>query len=324
MRDAFVQRLTELAERDPRIVLVTADLGFGVLTDFARRFPRQYLNVGVAEQNMIGVATGMAMEGFIVFTYSIANFAFMRCLEQIRNDAAYHAANVKVVAIGGGFSYGALGSSHHATEDLAIMRSVPEVLVAAPGDDWEAAELTSAIAREPGTCYLRLDRCGAATTGGSGERFQLGRARRLREGSDLTLVATGGILRHACEAADALARDGIRCRLLSMPTIEPLDLPALRAAVDETGGIITIEEHSVKGGLGGAVAEALLECGTVPRRFRRIGLRAGFSSIVGSQDYLRRVYGIDAATIESQAREMLAREQTMEPESCLIAARICS
>jgi len=324
MRDAFVQRLTELAERDPRIVLITAGLGFGVLTEFARRFPRQYLNVGVAEQNMIGVATGMAMEGFVVFTYSIANFAFMRCLEQIRNDAAYHAANVKVIAVGGGFSYGALGSSHHATEDLAIMRAVPDVVVAAPGDDWEAAELTSAIAQRPGTCYLRLDRCGATSAAGHGERFQLGRARRLREGTDLTLVATGGILRHACEAADALARDGIHCRLLSMPTLEPLDLQSLRAAASETGGIITIEEHSVKGGLGGAVAEALLESGAVPRRFRRLGLRAGFSSIVGSQDYLRRVYGIDALAIESQAREILDRDPSMEPEPCLIAARICS
>ena len=158
-------------------MLITGDLGFGVLDDYRRRFPQQFINAGVAEQNMTGIATGLALEGHVVFTYSIANFVFMRCLEQIRNDAAYHDCNVNVVAVGGGFSYGPLGISHHATEDLAIMRSLPGVTVVSPGDDWEAAEATEAIAREPGTCYLRLDRCGHRTLRRSrASNLQLGRA----------------------------------------------------------------------------------------------------------------------------------------------------
>jgi transketolase len=138
MRDNFVRQLSDLARTDPRIFLMTADLGFKVLDGFAEEFPNQYLNVGIAEQNMIGLATGMAMQGRTVFCYSIGNFSTLRCLEQIRNDACYHEANVKVVAVGGGFSYGPLGISHHATEDLAIMRALPNMTIAVPGDQWEA------------------------------------------------------------------------------------------------------------------------------------------------------------------------------------------
>src|SRR3954463_955369 len=163
MRDHFVKRLSQLAAADPRIVLLTADLGFGVLNNFAQKYPKQFLNAGVAEQNMTGLATGLALEGRIVFTYSIGNFPTLRCLAQIRNDAAYHEANVKVVAIGGGFSYGALGMSHHATEDLAILRAIG-IPVVAPGCDWEAAEALNALVEKKGTCYLRLDRPSTGST----------------------------------------------------------------------------------------------------------------------------------------------------------------
>ena len=173
MRDTFVKRLSEHAARDPRIMLITGDLGFAVLTDYWQRFPKQFLNAGVAEQNMTGMAAGMALEGMITFTYSIANFTTLRCLEQIRNDAAYHDANVKVVSVGGGFSYGAMGVSHHATEDLAIMRSLPSVTVVAPGDLWETAEATSALIAHPGTCYLRLDKTMTTNTARPGETVRL-------------------------------------------------------------------------------------------------------------------------------------------------------
>src|SRR6185436_4753277 len=181
MRDSFTARLEQLAAADPRIFLITGDLGFGVLDSFEKKFPRQFLNAGVAEQNMTGLATGLAIEGRTVFTYSIANFPTLRCLEQIRNDASYHDANVKIVAIGGGFSYGPLGMSHHATEDIAIMRSLP-ITVVAPGCDWEAAEATSAVAAAKGTCYLRLDKSGAEDTQHPGEEFVLGRSRMVRAG----------------------------------------------------------------------------------------------------------------------------------------------
>lgn len=305
MRDSFTNRLEQRAANDPRLFLITGDLGFGVLDKFEKAFPKQYLNAGVAEQNMTGLATGIALEGRIVFTYSIGNFPTLRCLEQIRNDAAYHEANVKVVAIGGGFSYGALGMSHHATEDLAILRAI-SIPVVAPGCDWEAAEAVDALIATPGTCYLRLDRASAGSTGRTGERFQLGVARRLREGEDVTLIATGGILGLTLSAADHLAQRGISCRVLSMHTVQPLDSSSVLAAARETGGIVTIEEHTVHGGLGSAVAETCLDLGVAPRGFARLGLRHGFSSIVGSQEFLRAQYGLDVPTIVSTA-EAVAR-----------------
>ncbi len=305
MRDAFVKRLAELAPTNPRIFLITGDLGFGVLTSFAESFPRQFLNAGVAEQNMTGLATGLALEGRIVFTYSIGNFCTLRCLEQIRNDAAYHEANVKIVSIGGGFSYGALGMSHHATEDIAIMRALPGLTVVAPGDEWEAGAATAAIAARPGTCYLRLDKSLAPPTVRPNETFHLGKARRVREGADVTLVTCGGILGVVLAAADSLSRSGIDCRVLSMHTVKPIDREALVAAAGETGAIVTIEEHSFLGGLGGSVAEVLLESGAIPSRFLRIGLADRYSEIVGSQDYLRARYGMDKEAIEARVRALV-------------------
>ncbi len=315
MRDAFVERLSRLAEQDPRIMLVTGDLGFGVLTTFARERPAQFLNAGVAESNMTGLATGLALDGRIVFTYSIANFPTLRCLEQLRNDAAYHQANVKAVAIGGGFSYGPLGMSHHATEDLAIMRSMPGVTVVSPGCLWEAEEATAALAATPGTCYLRLDKSSAGRTQRPGESFSLGAIRTLREGGDVTLAATGGILGVALQAAERLAGKGIAARVLSVHTLHPFDAETLLRACRETGALVTVEEHVVQGGLGGVVAETCLEAGVAPRAFRRVGLRAGFSSIVGSQDFLRRHYGMDIEAIVNAAQEALGAAGRVAQES---------
>ena len=304
MRDAFIARLELLATADKRVILVTGDLGFGVFDRFIRAYPQQYLNAGVAEQNMTGVAAGMAMEGKIVFTYSIANFPTLRCLEQIRNDAAYHDANVKVVAIGGGFSYGALGMSHHATEDLSILRAIG-IPVVAPGCLWEAEEAVSALCYTEGTCYLRLDKTAANSTARPGEKFVLGRARRVRDGNDLTLISTGGILKILLDAAERLAERGVSCRILSMHTVNPLDREAVVAAARETGGIITVEEHTVLGGLGGAVAEACLDAGVTPAVFRRIALERGAPYLVGSQEYLRGRYGMDAEAIIETVRNAL-------------------
>lgn len=305
MRDAFVGRLTQLAAGDPRIMLITGDLGFGVLTQFAADRPGQYLNAGVAEANMTGIATGLALSGRVVFTYSIANFPTLRCLEQVRNDAAYHGANVKIVAIGGGFSYGPLGMSHHATEDLAILRAIPAITVVSPGCLWEVEEATEAIVRTPGVCYLRLDKSSAGRTNRPGETFALGRMRTVREGDDVSVLATGGILGAALGAADLLAAVGIAARVISVHSLRPFDTEALFRACRETGGIVTVEEHVVDGGLGGLVAETCLEAGVLPRAFHRIGLRAGFSSVVGSQGYLRTRYGMDERAIAAAAREVL-------------------
>jgi transketolase len=307
MRDHFVKRLCELAEHNKRITLVTGDLGFGVLDIFWDRFPSQFINAGVAEQNMTGLATGLALEGRIVFTYSIANFPTLRCLEQIRNDACYHAANVKVVSIGGGFSYGALGISHHATEDLAIMRSLPDITVFSPCGHWETTEITEAAIYTPGPCFLRLDKsAGDDTPRERGEVFKVGQARILRNGDDCAIFVTGGILEEVWHAADLLEKDGIQTEIISMHTVKPLDQKIILETCKTTPAIITVEEHTIHGGLGGAVAETLMDHGVYPEAFLRIGLEAGFSCIVGSQQYLRQQYDLDAASIARRIKTLLA------------------
>ena len=182
MRDTFVRTLIELAKNNNNIELITGDLGFGVLKPYWEQLPNQFTNAGIAEQNMTTVAAGMALEGKTVFTYSIGNFPTLRCLEQIRNDCAYHKANVKVVCVGGGFVYGSLGMSHQATEDLAILRSLPDVVVMAPGDLVEAEEATKAIAAYPGTCYLRLGRGGEKRIHDKIQDFKIGKAIKVKDG----------------------------------------------------------------------------------------------------------------------------------------------
>jgi transketolase len=297
MRTAFIQTLFELAQADERITLIVGDLGFGVVTPFMERLPKQFVNAGVAEQNMTGLAVGMALSGKIVFTYSIANFPTLRCLEQVRNDVCYHNANVKIVAVGGGMAYGSLGISHHATEDIAIMRALPNMVVVAPGDPVEARLATRAVAAWDGPCYLRLGRDGEPAVHSCDPEFRLGRAITVRDGSDLTLIVTGSLLSEAVAAADMLAGRGIHARVLSMPTIKPLDTEAALRAARDTPAIITIEEHSIIGGLGGAVAEVLMESDLRRLAFKRIGLNDTFSSKVGDQDYLRATYGLDAESI---------------------------
>lgn len=307
MRDVFIETLSVLAESDDRIFLITGDLGFGVLDKFQRRFPRQFLNAGVAEQNMTGLATGLALEGRIVFTYSIANFPILRCLEQIRNDAAYHCANVKVVSIGGGFSYGALGMSHHATEDIAIMRALPEVTVVAPSDNWETAQATRAIVDTPGVCYLRLDKSVAPSTNKAGDRFVIGRARVVRRGSRVALIGCGGIVGEALRAADLVAQDGLAPTVVSMHTVKPIDKDAIHRLVSAHDIVITVEEHGLHGGLGSAVSEVMADDGRYPHRFKRIAVDgSSFVSIVGSQEYLRKEAGIDAASIAKEIRNLTA------------------
>lgn len=314
MRDAFIARLTAHAVADPRIMLVTGDLGFVVLDEFRARCPQQFVNVGVAEQNMMGVATGLALEGRIVFVYSIANFATLRCLEQLRNDAAYHNANVKVVAIGGGFSYGALGMSHHATEDLAAIRAIPELTCIAPGTDEEVGDAVDAIVARQGAAYLRLDRDAAPSQGV--EPFRLGVPRVLRDGQHAALLAVGGVVSEALAAADQLAREGIEVRVVSVHTLRPLDAQALAALCRDVPAVLTVEEHMIEGGLGGATAEVLLEHNAAPRIFRRLGVRDRFTSEVGSQQFLRTRNGLDAASIAHAVRSAIAAAQdapTHEP-----------
>lgn len=298
MRDAFIEALSELASEDSRVVLITGDLGYGVLTKFAERFPNQFVNAGVAEQNMTSIAAGMALSGWRVYTYSIANFPTLRCLEQVRNDICYHDCDVTIVAVGGGFSYGQLGMSHFATEDLAIMRALPNMRVVAPTEKWEAQDLVRDLARVKGPAYLRIDKDCGGMARREGECAILGKARRVREGFDATIIATGAILREALVAAERLSAQGVECRIEAMHTIKPLDGDAILAAAKETGGILTVEEHTRIGGLKGAVAESLLDAGVKPGFFKSMALDDVFPTIVGDQHYLRARYGIDSVAVE--------------------------
>ncbi|MCE9559061.1 MAG: transketolase, partial [Armatimonadetes bacterium] len=207
MRTSFMQTLTQFAERDDRIWLLTGDLGYSVLEPFAQRFPERYINVGVAEQNMTGIAAGLALSGKVVFTYSIANFPTLRCLEQIRNDVCHHNANVKVVAVGGGFAYGSQGYTHHGVEDLGIMRMLPGLTVMVPGDPAEAKAATRAAVETAGPCYLRLGKGGEPAVHAEPPVFTVGRALLARHGRDVTILSCGAMLAAAVAAADQLAEE---------------------------------------------------------------------------------------------------------------------
>lgn len=314
MRTAFIETLLELAEQDDRVWLLTGDLGFSVLEPFAMRFPDRFANIGIAEQNMTGVAAGLAFEGKIVFTYSIANFPVIRCLEQIRNDVCYHNLNVKIVAVGGGIAYGAAGYTHHAIEDIAIMRAMPNMTVIAPGDPVESGLATRAIKEFDGPVYLRLGKASESYIYKTPPLFEVGKAITVRGGNDMTCISTGDILSEVLEAAEQLAPQ-LQVRVLSMPTIKPLDLDAVRKAADETKLIVTIEEHSSIGGLGDAVAEIVikerLNCDTL-----KLTLDTTLNTNLGNQNYMRNMHGLSTAEIARALHADYSRRLRSESNKC--------
>lgn len=304
MRDTFVRTLIEEAKKDSRVVLITGDLGFGVLKPFWEQLPNQFINAGIAEQNMTSVAAGMALEGKIVFTYSIGNFPTLRCLEQIRNDCAYHGANVKIVCVGGGFVYGSLGMSHHATEDIAVMRSIPDVSVVCPGDLVEASEATRAIIRYRGTCYLRLGRGGEKRIHERIDGFQIGNAIKIHDGSHVAIFSTGAIFEEIKTAEETLVGHGIVPAVYTFPTVKPIDATAIQELSRQFELIVTVEEHNLHGGFGSAVAEVLAPVSHKARQLM-IGLDNLCSVKVGSQKYLREQYGLDGVSIAKRILKAL-------------------
>lgn len=305
MRDSFVECLTDYAEKNEKFCLITADLGFGVFDHYAKRFPDKFLNIGVAEQNMAAVASGMALEGWKVVMYSIGNFPTFRCLEQIRNDICYHDLDIKIVGMGAGFSYGILGMSHHATEDIAIMRALPNMKIYAPSGKWDAGNIVADAFGEGGPSYIRLDKSEYQNLDKNVSRISLGKANRMLEGKDVTIVTVGGILDEAMRAASMLQESGITPEVISYHSIRPFDSSMLRDSVKKTGYLVSVEEHTVVGGLGSTVAETCLEEGLSLKGFRRIGLRDTFSKVVGDAAYLRKEYGMSAENIFGACRTLL-------------------
>lgn len=303
MRDTFVRTLLEIAKKDKNVYIITGDLGFGVLKPFWTELPDQIINAGIAEQNMTSIAAGLAMQGKTVYTYSIGNFPTLRCIEQIRNDCAYHNANVKIVCVGGGFVYGSLGMSHHATEDIAMMRSLPDVTVLAPGDLVEAEAATKAIYETPGTCYLRLGRGGEKRIHEKLDGFTIGKAIKIQKGEKVAVFSTGAIFDEVNDACEELKGQGIVPTVYTFPTVKPIDKDVILACARTHKAIVTVEEHNLSGGFGSAVAEVLAEADGVKAKLVRVALDDRYSCIVGSQKYLRKQYSIDAKAIIEKVKE---------------------
>ena len=296
MRNHLINKITELAEEDKNIILITGDLGFGVLESFQKKFPKRFINVGIAEQNMATVAAGLALEGNTVFIYSIGNFPTLRCIEQIRNDICYHNANVKILAVGSGFAYGTLGMTHHATEDLAIMRALPNMKVFTPCDSISAEAIAQDICKINGPCYVRLERGGEPEIFSKDEKFEIGKLKEIRKGYDIAVITIGTVINEAIKAADILREKNNYISVYSVYSLKPIDKEQILEIAKEYKYIITVEEHQITGGLGSTIAEIIAENNMVTKIIR-LGLNDEFTSVVGNQEYLREVYKINYKNI---------------------------
>ena len=299
MRNTFVEKLLEEGERNKNFVLLTGDLGFGVFEPFAARFPDRFYNVGIAEQNMASVAAGLALAGKRVLLYSIANFPTLRCFEQIRNDIAYHKLDVKIVAIGAGVEYGSLGASHHGTEEMGAMRLLPNMRVYSPHDKAACRLCMDEMFATPGPAYMRLNKSG--TDGVFDGCAGLGLT-CLRGGEDVAVIGTGPILAEALAGVEA---SGKNAAVYSLCRIKPFDKEGLRVLLGRFQKIVTLEEHSVIGGLGSALSDAVFELGECAR-IKKLAIQDVFTKEVGKQAYLRERYGIGAADVAAAVKELYA------------------
>lgn len=304
MRNTFFQTLAVLAERDARIVLLTGDLGYKAIEPFADRYPERFFNVGVAEQNMVGLATGMAEAGYVPFTYSIVPFALLRPYEFIRNGPVLHQLPVRIVGVGGGVEYGHNGPSHYGLEDIAVTRVQPGLTVVAPADAQQARTALLDTWHLPGPIYYRLGKDDRAEVRGLDGRFALGRAQQIREGADLLLVTMGSIAPEVVAAADLLAAQGVRCTLAVVASVSPPPADDLLALLRRFPLVISVENHYLNGGLGSLLAELIAEHGIATRLLRR-GMHAMLDGRSGSQEYLHRIHGISADAVASAALHAL-------------------
>lgn len=306
-RDAYGETLAELGGENPHVVALDADLSGSTKTGvFAKKFPERFFNMGIAEANMVGTAAGLAAAGKIPFVSTFAIFAVGRAWEQVRQSVAYPKANVKIVATHGGVTVGEDGGSHQSVEDVAIMRAVPNMTVIVPADGPETAAAVRAAAAYKGPVYIRLGRNKVPTVFDADYRFEIGKGCELRGGNDLAFITTGLMTAQALAAAELLAKDGISARVIHLGTIKPLDAELVIRAARETGAIVTAEEHSIIGGLGGAVAELLAENHPVP--IKRVGVNDRFGTS-GKADELLKYFGLTANDLVEAAREILQRKR---------------
>jgi len=306
-REAYGRTLVALGRENPDIVVLDADLSKSTMTHyFAKEFPSRFFDCGIAEQNMIGIAAGLAASGKIAFASTFAVFATGRCFDQLRMSVSQPRLNVKVVATHGGISVGEDGLSHHAIEDVALACSLPGFNVIVPADGEETAQAIRAVAATPGPFYVRLGRPKVPRVSKEGYQFVLGKAALLREGHDATIIANGIMVAAALDAAGSLAKLGIDCRVLNMPTIKPLDIDAIAKAAVETGAIVTAEEHLEHGGLGARVAQIVVQHRPVPISF--VAIKDMYAQSGSPEELLRR-YGLTAADIEKAVKATVLRKK---------------
>ncbi len=301
-RDAFATALETIAAGDPRVVVVVNDsIGSSKVGGFQKKFPDRLINVGIAEQNMVGVAAGLANGGLLPFVCGASCFLTGRALEQIKVDAAYSYANVKLVGMASGLAYGEMGPTHHSIEDLAWTRAIANLTVIIPADPLETSQAVMAAANYNGPVFLRLSRFPVPEVHPSDYVFKIGKAARVRDGNDLTIIAIGTMVTVALQAAEQLSLEGIQARVLNLSTLKPLDIETIVTAAQETGRIITIEEATVYGGLGGAVAEVVVQHCPVPMRI--LGVPGVFAP-TGSVEFLFERFGLTPAGIVQAAKEL--------------------
>lgn len=306
MRKVFINTLIDIASKDERIYLLTGDIGFSVLETFKEKFPDRFFNMGVAEQNMIGVAAGMALEGKIVFVYSIVPFVTLRCYEQIRNDVCLQNLNVRIIGTGGGVSYGTAGATHYALEDFSIMRSLVNMSVISPGNSWEMEETVKASVRWNGPIYIRVGNDSKVSYQVK-KNFKIGKGFVLKDGKDVTIISTGSFISIASEVTNLLIQKNISVRLISMPTIKPIDVDIIKDSIKCTKAIFSIEEHSIIGGLGSALSEIIAESGqnTI---FKMFGFPDKPIKFYGKQAYLIEKNNLSSNVICSEIHRCLKRK----------------
>lgn len=297
MRNIFIKNLIDYARLDKDLYVLTADLGFRAFETFREEFPNRFINVGAAEANMIGLAAGLAMMGKKVCVYSIVPFVTFRCLEQIRNSICFHNFNVNLVGVGGGFSYGSQGISHNTTEDISVMRTMPNMAVFSPGDKIEAEAIVNIALKHNGPTYLRLGKAGDKQIYFKEMEFKIGRGMIIKDGNDLTIFSAGNIIEAVVEVVELVEKLGLSIRLISMPCIKPIDRALIEKSAKETKAIFVVEEHSIIGGLGSAVSEVVLESDYSNIIFKRIGVNDKFPDKIGSHQFLRDSHGLSVKEI---------------------------
>jgi transketolase len=300
MRLEFVKTLLEMAEEDARILLLTGDLGFLVLEPFRDRFPDRFFNVGVAEQNMVGLATGLAESGFVPFVYSIATFASLRPFEFIRNGPVHHHLPVRVVGVGGGYDYGMAGPTHHALEDIGVMRTQPGLTVVAPADYRQTAAALRATREVKGPVYYRIGKDDQTSIPGLDGRFELGRAQVCREGSDLLFIVMGSMAKEVTEAAQVLAEQGLSATIMVVASLNPPPVEDISDALSRFNVAMTVEAHYTVGGVGSLVSEIAAERGA-GCRIVRCGVKRAPDAVSGSSDYLNHAHGITSTALVETA-----------------------